>query len=99
MRSFRIDETVERSPIRAFELSEIDRANIKCLVGHTLARVECEMILQTLESYQGNRTNTASFAWNVRPLPAQQNPCVQKMWRECTGPSACHPQLRVRLAI
>jgi DNA-binding NtrC family response regulator len=61
MRSFRIDETLERSPIRAFELSEIDRANIKCLVGHTLARVEREMILQTLESYQGNRTNTATL--------------------------------------
>ena len=61
MPSFRIDETVARPPIRAFELSEIDRANIKCLVGHTLARVERELILQTLESHQGNRTNSATL--------------------------------------
>ena len=61
MPSFRIDETVARPPIRAFELSEIDRANIKCLVGHTLARVERELILQTLESHQGNRTSSATL--------------------------------------
>jgi len=29
--------------------------------GHTLARVECELILQTLESHQGNRTNSATL--------------------------------------
>ena len=61
MPSFRNDASVERPPVKAFELSDLDRANIKCLVGHTLARVEREMILQTLESHQGNRTNTATL--------------------------------------
>jgi len=61
MPSFRTETSVERPPVKAFELSDLDRANIKCLVGHTLARVECELILQTLESHQGNRTNSATL--------------------------------------
>ena len=40
-------------PIRALELSEIDRANIKHLIGHTLARLERELILQTLQNHKG----------------------------------------------
>ncbi len=47
-------------PIRALELSEIDRANIKHLIGHTLARLERELILQTLQNHQGNRTTSAT---------------------------------------
>jgi len=47
-------------PIRALELSEIDRANIKHLIGHTLARLERELILQTLQNHQGNRTISAT---------------------------------------
>ena len=46
--------------IRALELSEIDRANIKHLIGHTLARLERELILQTLQNHQGNRTTSAT---------------------------------------
>jgi DNA-binding NtrC family response regulator len=61
MPSFRTEASVERPPVKAFELSDLDRANIKCLVGHTLARVECELILQTLESHQGNRTSSAAL--------------------------------------
>jgi DNA-binding NtrC family response regulator len=61
MPSFRTDASIERALVKAFELSDLDRANIKCLVGHTLARVECELILQTLESHQGNRTSSAAL--------------------------------------
>jgi DNA-binding protein Fis len=61
MPSFRTEAAVARPPIKAFELSNIDRTNVKRLVGHTLARVECELILQTLESHQGNRTHSATL--------------------------------------
>ena len=47
------------NPVALFGLSPIDRESIGNLVGHTLARVEREFILQTLRSYQGNRTRTA----------------------------------------
>lgn len=59
MLSYRVDETVGVPPIRLFELSEFDRAFIGRLVGHTLARLEREFILQTLRCTQGNRTSAA----------------------------------------
>ncbi len=49
-----------RSPA-SFELSAVDRACIRHLVGHTLALIERELILQTLRCNQGNRTRTAGF--------------------------------------
>jgi DNA-binding NtrC family response regulator len=54
-----IERTPEHPPIRLFELSAADRACIERLVGHTLAAVEREFILQTLRHTQGNRTRTA----------------------------------------
>jgi DNA-binding NtrC family response regulator len=64
-----IERTSERPPIRLFELSAIDRAGIERLVGHTLAAVEREFILQTLRHTQGNRTLSARLlAISVRSL-------------------------------
>src|SRR5260370_11211475 len=64
MPSYTANETTpERtfaSPRASFVLAAMDRACIECLVGHTLARVERELILQTLESHHGNRTNSAT---------------------------------------
>jgi two-component system response regulator FlrC len=62
MPSYGADETPEHplvSPPALLELSAFDRACIKRLIGHTLARIEREFILQTLRWYQGNRTHTA----------------------------------------
>jgi DNA-binding NtrC family response regulator len=58
------DQPSERPLVRSrapFELSALDRACIRHLVGHTLARIECELILQTLRFNQGNRTRAATF--------------------------------------
>ena len=54
-----IERTPERPSIRPSELSAADRACIERLVGHTLALVEREFILQTLRDNQGNRTRSA----------------------------------------
>ena len=64
-----IERTPERPPIRPFELSAADRACIERLVGHTLALVEREFILQTLRDNQGNRTRSARLlAISIRSL-------------------------------
>ncbi len=58
------DQSSERSFVgspASFELSAVDRACIRHLVGHTLALVERELILQTLRCNQGNRTRAAGF--------------------------------------
>jgi DNA-binding protein Fis len=58
------DQPSERQLVRSrarFEFSALDRACIRHLVGHTLARIECELILQTLHFNQGNRTRAATF--------------------------------------
>jgi DNA-binding NtrC family response regulator len=62
MPSYAAEATVKRppvSPAALFGLSPIDRECISNLVGHTLARIEREFILQTLRSHQGNITRTA----------------------------------------
>lgn len=62
MPSYRADETPERpfaSPAASFVLSEMDRKCIRSLVGHPLAHVQRELILQTLRRHQGNRTRAA----------------------------------------
>jgi len=56
------EERRERSSfgsVRAFGLSAIDRACVRLLVGHTLACIEREFILQTLKVNDGNRTRSA----------------------------------------
>jgi two-component system response regulator FlrC len=58
------DETSQRAFMRSpasFGLSAIDRACVTHLIGHTLARVERELILQTLRYNQGNRTRAAGL--------------------------------------
>jgi DNA-binding NtrC family response regulator len=61
MPSHKAEETPDQfvSPLASFVLSAIDRGCIGNLVGHTLAPIEREFILQTLRSHQGNRTRTA----------------------------------------
>ena len=54
-----VERTPERPPICRVELSAADRACIERLVGHTLALVEREFILQTLRDNHGNRTQSA----------------------------------------
>jgi DNA-binding NtrC family response regulator len=72
MPSYGADETPEQpfvSPPALFVISAMDRANIERLVGHTLARVEREFILQTLRCHQGNRTRAADrLGISVRSL-------------------------------
>jgi|GEM_PF-806156 len=56
------EATHARSPASSplsFELSVVDRACIRYLVGHALAQVERELILQTLKHHHGNRTRAA----------------------------------------
>jgi hypothetical protein len=49
--------------------SEKVHTHVRFLVGHTLAHIERELILQTLASNRGNRTNTAaSLGISVRCL-------------------------------
>ncbi len=62
MPSYRSAETAERSPFSpatASGLSATDGACIKHLIGHTLAMIEREFILQTLRYNEGNRTRAA----------------------------------------
>ena len=57
------DETSQRSPIRpsaSFGFSATEHTCIEQLIGHSLARVECEFILQTLRHNRGNRTRAAN---------------------------------------
>jgi hypothetical protein len=61
MLSYKADEPADGSPVRLFELSVRDRARIRLLIGHKLARIEREFILQTLRSTRGNRTYAANF--------------------------------------
>ena len=65
-----IHGTSERSPIcPSFAFSASERACIVHLIGHTLARVEREFILQTLRYNQGNRTHAAnSLGISIRSL-------------------------------
>jgi DNA-binding NtrC family response regulator len=48
-------------PVALLELSAFDRVCISRLVGHTIARLERELILQTLKCAQGNRTRSANL--------------------------------------
>ena len=64
MPSYTADDASRRPAVRSratFGLSAIDRACIRYLVGHTLALVERELILQTLRHNHGNRTRAANF--------------------------------------
>src|SRR5262245_48683858 len=58
------DETGQRLPIglpRSIRLSAIHVTCVGHLVGHELATVEREFILQTLRYHRGNRTRAASI--------------------------------------
>ena len=64
MPNYRTLELAERPPVEATipsGLTAIDRACIKQLIGHRLALIERELILQTLRSHGGNRTRAADF--------------------------------------
>ena len=50
---------IETGPL--FGLSTIERACVGQLIGHTLAQVERELILQTLRFHRGNRTRAADL--------------------------------------
>ena len=71
MPSYKADQTPDRpfvSTPALSMLSTIDRG-IEQLVGHTLARVERELILQTLRCLHGNRTHAAErLGISVRSL-------------------------------
>jgi two-component system, response regulator FlrC len=64
MHNCRTNEPAVRPPANATGaggLTAMDRACIKQLVGHRLALVERELILQTLRAHKGNRTRTADL--------------------------------------
>ena len=64
MPGYRAHSATVHQPVNAttpFTLSAIDRACIRQLVGHTLAVVEREFILETLRHYRGNRTRAADL--------------------------------------
>jgi len=64
MPNYRALDTADRSRLDATAscgLSVNDSACIKQLIGHTLARVERELILETLRSHGGNRTRAADL--------------------------------------
>jgi DNA-binding NtrC family response regulator len=61
MPSYATRERPKRQPARVLEFSEMDRAPLKRLVGHTLARIERELILETLRHCDGNRTRSADI--------------------------------------
>ena len=66
------NETGKCPPITTpapFELSAMHVTCVRHLVGHALATIERELILQTLTSHQGNRTRAASvLGISVRSL-------------------------------
>ena len=71
MSSHSTDETLDRppSPPASFEFSANDRACIVRLIGHKLASIERELILQTLRCKQGNRTLAAkTLGISIRSL-------------------------------
>ena len=106
MPGYRTDLPLERAPAGSaslFGLSTIDRACIRQLVGHKLAIVERELILQTLRSHKGNRTRTADLLGiSIRSLrdrirnyrgqgedvPAPESACAQ------APPEGSHSGLR-----
>ena len=64
MPNYRTLETAGSPPVNATTscgLTAMDRTCIKQLVGHRLALVEREFILQTLRTHRGNRTRTADL--------------------------------------
>jgi DNA-binding NtrC family response regulator len=68
MPSHSTDETLERPPA-LLEFSASERACIVPLIGHKLASIERELILQTLRCKQGNRTLSAkTLGISVRSL-------------------------------
>jgi DNA-binding NtrC family response regulator len=64
MPSYKADQTAARQAVNQaalFALDDVDRSCIKLLIGHTLALVEREFILQTLRHHRGNRTRAANL--------------------------------------
>jgi DNA-binding NtrC family response regulator len=64
MPNYRTLESAECPPVDATPpsgLTAIDRACIRQLIGHRLALVERELILQTLKSHRGDRTRAADL--------------------------------------
>jgi two-component system, response regulator FlrC len=64
MPDYRTLESAECPPVsttRPCGLTAVDRDHVKQLVGHRLALVEREFILQTLRSHRGNRTRAADL--------------------------------------
>jgi DNA-binding NtrC family response regulator len=65
MPSYRADRRpLERPSIETgtlFGLSTVERACVGQLIGHTLAHIEREFILQTLRFHRGNRTRAADL--------------------------------------
>ncbi len=64
MPSHNAGQPAAREPVSEatlFALDDVDRACVKLLIGHTIALVERELILQTLKRHRGNRTRAANL--------------------------------------
>ena len=47
--------------LSSFEFSTDQIEAVRQLVGHTIAEVECELIIETLANQRGSRTNAAKL--------------------------------------
>ena len=102
MPGYRADAATGHRPTSTaspFELSAIDRACIRQLVGHTLAVIEREFILETLRHYSGNRTRAAdllrisirSLRDRIRAYRSQGNSVPESRPPVSGNQAACRP--------
>ena len=97
MPGYQADELGEHQPVNSatpFGLSAADRACIRQLVGHALAAVEREFILQTLHDQRGNRTRTADLLCiSIRSLRDRIR-CYRSQGETVTEPEHAHAGCR-----
>jgi DNA-binding protein Fis len=68
-----------KTRLSSFEFSVDQIEAVRQLVGHTIAEVECELILETLASQRGSRTNAAKLLGiSIRTL---RNKIHEYVWR------------------
>ena len=68
-----------KTRLSSFEFSVDQIEAVRQLVGHTIAEVECELIIETLASQRGSRTNAAKLLGiSIRTL---RNKIHEYVWR------------------
>jgi two-component system, response regulator FlrC len=68
-----------KTRLSSFEFSVDQIEAVRQLVGHTIAEIECELIIETLASQRGSRTNAAKLLGiSIRTL---RNKIHEYVWR------------------